>query len=918
MRASFRSNFRAFPPWQDIASIVAEIVGQPGWVSGNALALLIEHVSGLGSRGVETMRSNSEYAGLSGGSATVPALEVNYHPREAQPPLSPYLPPSPPSPPSPRSPLSAQPSSVRRFQQGVDNYAGCEDTWLDEELPDTSLGFESVVQWGATPDVSKVGLLKFGGLSESLNPSDLIVSAFVRYYVTKRGFYNRGRGDARVNVNVINWSVNTTWGSFGGPTDSPRTSYGALVTSKASGEFGFQEIDVTTQLRERVITGAPVDLMFTSLERQGNAQIASSEDPQTAHRPLMVVSVGMQPPRPPPSPQPPPPVSPPSPSPPSPPSCPPPFLPPPPPPPCAAGETPARDGSCKPCKQGAYKSEAGSIGCAPCGKDRTTLMTGATLEEDCVCRQNLIDDGYGCLPCARINGAICDAPNTTVRSLILEEDHWRISPVSLDIRRCRGNACPGGEAATCIAGQTGPQCKVCVRPSHHVEEDTGLCTECPPPSSVVVAFVAIVCASCLAIFLFYGVSWRPSRSFNCFTKSTSWTMAVFSTSFSQEGPAKFRVALGFYQVLVSLSQTFNLEPLPDDFAAVIGYFQFLGFDWTAFAYPVGCITGNENALLLLTSLSPLTVVALVLLVVWATECKASLSQAARRRNSTPQRRSKVAILQLRYSNSRDSKYESSSQNPSPVHRTKLPVTSSRQLQQVAPITPLASKKRVTAMYISLLIIFICLTSVSRAIFSTWVCEQFEVSPGRTVSFLVKDLSVECYSKEHYTTVVVALVMLLLWPVGMLALCMPLRARTSDQQTDVSLLLTRVSLALDSWWHPLLQSQGPARWRATQHVCKGCKLPNEWLPQRVLLLGDSRTGAPLARKRMGVAHTNPGDVSSLDLRAACIYSVPCADCGCTSLVTRRGQHARSCVTRRSRYRPRMLLGDQDYKQPLHGQ
>ena len=159
---------------------MAEIVGQPGWVSGNALALLIEHVSGLGSRGVETMRSNSEYAGLSGGSATVPALEVNYHPREAQPPLSPYLPPSPPSPPSPRSPLSAQPSSVRRFQQGVDNYAGCEDTWLDEELPDTSLGFESVVQWGATPDVSKVGLLKFGGLSESLNPSDLIVSAFVR------------------------------------------------------------------------------------------------------------------------------------------------------------------------------------------------------------------------------------------------------------------------------------------------------------------------------------------------------------------------------------------------------------------------------------------------------------------------------------------------------------------------------------------------------------------------------------------------------------------------------------------------------------------------------------------------------------------------------------------------------------------
>ena len=225
------------------------------------------------------------------------------------------------------------------------------------------------------------------------------------------------------------------------------------------------------------------------------------------------------------------------------------------------------------------------------------------------------------------------------------------------------------------------------------------------------------------------------------------------------------MALGFYQVLVSLSQTFHLDPLPDDFAAVIGYFKFLGFDWTAFAYPVGCINGYKNALLLLTSLSPLTVVAFVLLVVWATECKAHLSQAhlsqaARKRGSTRKRHSKIAILQS----------ESSGQPSSPVHLTKkLPVTSSRQLQHVAPITPLASQKRVTAMYISLLVIFICLTSVSRAIFSTWVCEQFEVSPGRTVSYLVKDPSVECYSKEHYTTVVVALSMLLLWPVGMLAL-----------------------------------------------------------------------------------------------------------------------------------------------------
>ena len=230
------------------------------------------------------------------------------------------------------------------------------------------------------------------------------------------------------------------------------------------------------------------------------------------------------------------------------------------------------------------------------------------------------------------------------------------------------------------------------------------------------------------------------------------------------------MALGFYQVLVSLSQTFHLDPLPDDFAAVIGYFKFLGFDWTAFAYPVGCINGYENALLLITSLSPLTLVALVLLVVWTTECKAGISQAFRRKEwppTTPIRPSNIALTLESY---RYSEAESSSRSPSPVHRTKrLPATRSRQLEQLAATTPPASKKRVTAVYISLLVIFICLTSVSRAIFSTWVCEQYEVSPGKMISFLVKDLSVECYSEKHYTTVAVALAMLLLWPVGMLAL-----------------------------------------------------------------------------------------------------------------------------------------------------
>ena len=315
-------------------------------------------------------------------------------------------------------------------------------------------------------------------------------------------------------------------------------------------------------------------------------------------------------------------------------------------------------------------------------------------------------------------------------------------------------------------GQTGPECKVCIAPLYHVKADTGLCTECPAAALLSIGFAAAVASAiCLAMFVVYALNWRPRRSVNCFLKASTRVLTIVVTDLAQEGPSKFRVtpclcrralfghaapthsatisptvartqiALGFFQILVSLSQTFHID-LPEDIAALIGYFQFLTFDWTDLAYPAGCINGWENTLLLITSLSPLTVAACVLFVVWAMECK--LCRVNQIRNSV------VPIM----SNDRGSRSSTAAKsNPS---------TSAR--------------KQVAAVCLSLLIVFICLPSVSRAIFSTWVCEQYEVAPGgEVVSFLLKDPTVVCSSHTHNVSMVVAVAMLLLWPVGMLVL-----------------------------------------------------------------------------------------------------------------------------------------------------
>ena len=94
-------------------------------------------------------------------------------------------------------------------------------------------------------------------------------------------------------------------------------------------------------------------------------------------------------------------------------------------------------------------------------------------------------DGDGeCTPCLSItDGAICEAPNMTVRTLLLKPEYWRISNTSLDVRKCRGdssyNPCVGGAAASCAEHHGGPKCEVCTTEMYYFDKADGACKQCP-------------------------------------------------------------------------------------------------------------------------------------------------------------------------------------------------------------------------------------------------------------------------------------------------------------------------------------------------------------------------------------------------------------------------------------------------------
>ena len=181
---------------------------------------------------------------------------------------------------------------------------------------------------------------------------------------------------------------------------------------------------------------------------------------------------------------------------------------------CSAGQRNA-------CPQGTYNEAAGqaaSTACVSCMPRASTATEASASEADCECMADYyLTIDRECEACSSIDGVSCALPGSTLASLPIEPNWWRLSDATTDVADCTiesasgtKSACVGGSGsaareagsgvlatvestgAYCLANHSGPLCTVCDLDDYYYDTVEARCRECPPLGAPIGGIVGVV------------------------------------------------------------------------------------------------------------------------------------------------------------------------------------------------------------------------------------------------------------------------------------------------------------------------------------------------------------------------------------------------------------------------------------------
>ena len=281
---------------------------------------------------------------------------------------------------------------------------------------------------------------------------------------------------------------------------------------------------------------------------------------------------------------------------------------------CAVGHfSPEGSTNCTKCEQGKYAASAGQGMCIPC-PHRLSSPEGAGSCSVCDEHYYLVNDDVDRSELMAKPDTYCDecpdhdklstaelserCPfNTTLMTLVVPRDHWRLSLLSQKISKCEAHNCQGGMDAGihgegyCAEGRTGPKCFLCQKGKGlYNDADTGECLPCPDAGGAIARAVGVAIAFLAAVAIIVVALAHPMcqervRVLRRLRHSIDRLMTYVKSTGLQ---CKLKILFSFYGIATVLNSTYDAKLPPAYTDWVDKVFKWAKMDWGALVLPSEC------------------------------------------------------------------------------------------------------------------------------------------------------------------------------------------------------------------------------------------------------------------------------------------------------------------------------------------
>lgn len=393
---------------------------------------------------------------------------------------------------------------------------------------------------------------------------------------------------------------------------------------------------------------------------------------------------------------------------------------------------------CLQCSEGFYGSKEGSKECKKCpyplsssrGNNTCSFcssgfyLTNLTASQEEIFRDSLT---Y-CKPCPE--KGICNV-NTTIATLGIRKNYWRLSNMTATIYRCNSEACIGsseGAISTssginfdeiyCKENHTGPLCESCILQNSYFDKDKGECKSCPSSAIMTATLTIFLFAVCIIAGIIYYLSKKFLHGM------------ISSISFQ----AKLKLMLSFYQIFSSLEDVYGVKISRNVTAWASELLAFLSLDviklLNQLVVPESCLFNTKRSIIIRGTMPYMIIILAILFL--------------------------IAYIAYRR-----------------CYHTKD--TDNFDIEETL-------KKRI--IQLTIIILYFSLPSACRGIFDGIKCRpfdnnDFELGSDSSKSYLLIDFSINCGSEYHKSIVILFVVFFTIWailtPVAFLVLLMKIRS-----------------------------------------------------------------------------------------------------------------------------------------------